>query len=387
MSGYDKKATIVFTDGYETASKYISDVASLIDETVFAVGLGTAQELNPNALNDICNNHDGYLLLTDQLDNDDTFKLAKYFLQIQAGVNNEQIVVDPDGYVAPGQVVRVPFWLNETDISSDAIALLPYQGLLDVGVETPQGDIIDASNLASFPTIKRIAGPNITCYRMTLPVNDGAYVNAHSGKWSLLLKIDQKYYRKYAASIEGNRQYQNAVAHGVKYTALVHAYSNLRMKCTLAQNSYEPGAKLRLRCLLSEYGVPLEKNSSVKAKVTLPDSSTSNLTFSKVGTGAYEAEMDANFAGIYRFNVAAAGFTSRNNPFTREQVLTAPVWRGGDNPPPTTTNNPTTNPTHEAICNLLQCLGKSSDSRFRDRLEKEGLSLEKLAACYCRGKC
>lgn len=105
VSGYDKKAIIVFTDGHETASKYISDVTSLIDEQVFAIGLGTAQELNPNALNNICNGSGGYLLLTDQLDNDDTFKLAKYFLQIQAGVNNEQIVVDPNGYVGVGQTV------------------------------------------------------------------------------------------------------------------------------------------------------------------------------------------------------------------------------------------------------------------------------------------
>ena len=34
--------------------------------------------------------------LTDELDDDDTFKLAKYFLQVLAGVKNEDIVRDPD---------------------------------------------------------------------------------------------------------------------------------------------------------------------------------------------------------------------------------------------------------------------------------------------------
>ena len=142
-TGYQKNAVIVFTDGKETASRYIADVASVIDNQVFAVGLGTASELNPAALRAICHDHDGYVLLTDQLGPDDTFKLAKYFLQIQAGVNNEDVVVDPDGYVAPGAVVRIPFILSEADISVDPIVLMPMQDLLQVAVETPQGDLIE----------------------------------------------------------------------------------------------------------------------------------------------------------------------------------------------------------------------------------------------------
>ena len=370
--GYDKKAMIVFTDGHETESKYIADVASSIDEQVFAVGLGTAQELNPNALNEICNGSGGYLLMTDQLDDDDTFKLAKYFLQIQAGVNNEQVVVDPDGYIAQGQTVKIPFKLNEADISCDAIVLLPAQGIVDVHIETPQGDVINASNVGLFPTITRFTGPNLTCYRMTLPVRDGAVVDAHTGTWNLVLQINRKYYSRFLT--HGNNQYQAGV-HGLKYTGLIHAYSNLRMNCVLAQNSYEPGARLTLRVALTEYGVPLEKNSSVRANLIMPDGSSSIVTLGKVDTGVYEAHVDAHYAGIYRFTVHATGFTTRNSTFTREQVLTAPVWRGGNNPPPTSSNNPNRNPTHEAICKLLRCLGQSDDPRFKE-----------LHKCYCDGK-
>lgn len=380
-SGYDKKAMIVFTDGHETEAKYIAEVASLIDEQVFAVGLGTAQELNPNALNDICNGNGGYLLLTDELDNDDTFKLAKYFLQIQAGVNNEQVVVDPDGYVALGQTVKIPFKLNEADISCDAIALVPTQGIIEVAIETPQGAIIDASNLASFPTVTRFTGPNLTCYRMTLPVRDGAAVDAHTGTWNMLLRIDRKYYKRYLAQLDNQSQ---AASHGLKYTGLIHAYSNLRMNCTLTQNSYEPGAKINLRCLISEYGAPLAKPASVRADLRLPDGSSSSVVFSNVGTGAYEAQVDAYQAGIYRFTVRAGGFTSRNASFTREQVMTAPVWRGGNNPPPTSTDNPNSNPTQQTICKLLHCLDKSTDSTFKERLKKEGLYLDRLLSCFCK---
>lgn len=382
VTGYDKKAIIVFTDGHETASQYISDVASLINEQVFAVGLGTAQELDPNALFEICNNHNGYLLLTDQLDNDDTFKLAKYFLQIQAGVNNEQIVVDPNGSVAPGQTVRVPFDLNEADISADAIVLLPFQGLLDVAVETPEGNLIDSGNVGSFPTVTRVLGPNMTYYRMTLPVSDGGAINSQTGKWQIILKVNTIYFKRYLALLEKNPiQYQQARAHGVQFTALVQAYSNLRMNCQLAQNSYEPGARLSVRSLITEYGMPLEKNASVRAILTLPDGSSANIGFNKVSAGVYETQVMAYYPGIYRFDVHANGFTTRNVPFTRQQVLTGAVWRGGDNPPPTSTNNPDYNPVQEAICKFLNCLSKSVD---RDRLQKAGLELDKLIACYCK---
>ena len=110
---YDTKAMVVFTDGHENTPKYIADVADLVDEEVFAVGLGTAEQLNPGALGAITNETGGYLLLTGKLNPDYYFLLSKYFLQILAGVTNEGIVLDPEGWIKPGQKHRIPFRLNE----------------------------------------------------------------------------------------------------------------------------------------------------------------------------------------------------------------------------------------------------------------------------------
>jgi subtilisin family serine protease len=49
-SGYDHKATIVLTDGQETADKRIAMVAGSITDRTFAIGLGRPEDIDPAAL-------------------------------------------------------------------------------------------------------------------------------------------------------------------------------------------------------------------------------------------------------------------------------------------------------------------------------------------------
>lgn len=108
-SVYDESATVVFTDGHETAEKTISQVASSISSRVYAVGLGTPDQLNPGALSAIANATGGYVLLTGNPGPDDTILLQKYFAQVIAGVTNNAIVVDPKGFVQVGDEAVVPY--------------------------------------------------------------------------------------------------------------------------------------------------------------------------------------------------------------------------------------------------------------------------------------
>ena len=141
-TGFDIQAMIVFTDGHETASKYISEVADLINERVYAIGLGTADQIQPTALTALTSGTGGYLLLTGDLGGTDYFLLSKYYLQILAGVSNEDIVLDPQGAILPGQSHRLPFRLTEADISTDAILLATAPDVIRFSLETPKGDLI-----------------------------------------------------------------------------------------------------------------------------------------------------------------------------------------------------------------------------------------------------
>lgn len=143
---------------------------SIINDHVFAIGLGTPEQINPAALTSLTNSTGGYILMTGILNSDDYYLLTKYYLQILAGVTNKDIVLDPNGWAAPGQVHRIPFRLNETDISSDIILLSPARYLFKFTLETPSGQSIDPSLASPSSGISYVSGSKVSYYRITLPV-------------------------------------------------------------------------------------------------------------------------------------------------------------------------------------------------------------------------
>ena len=79
---------------------------SIVALGVFAVGLGTAEEINPVALKKLTDDTGGYLLLTGTLGPDNLFRLSKYYLQILAGVSHER----------PGEDVRLLVRAERTNL-------------------------------------------------------------------------------------------------------------------------------------------------------------------------------------------------------------------------------------------------------------------------------
>lgn len=385
----DVKAMIVLTDGRENhgphTRQYISDVAGQINDRVYAIGLGEPSALNPGALQSLCNGHQGYMMITGALDTDALFRLTKYYQQILAGVTNNEIVVDPEGYALPGHHQEIPVKLSETDISVDIMLLSPLPQVFRFSLIAPAGETIDYGTASTNPAIELGGGQQLRFYRMTLPLALKGPSN-HGGTWKAVVEIDRKRYDRYV------KKYQDDVyapgsgpassAHGVRYSVMARAWSNLRMAVQSGQTSFEPGAKQHLQARLTEFGVPVEKRASVYAVVESPAGNESMLSFSETGPGVFETSKELTQTGVYRYRVMASGKTFRGTEFTREQIVTGAVWDGGDRPPPEQGEPPHGDGPGIDLCCLLDCL---LDMEGVQKLLKEyGIPPEDFKRCLER---
>src|SRR5262249_54520642 len=156
---------------------------------------------------------------------------------------------------------------------------------------------------------------------------------AQAGTWKALLEVDEKDFQRYSEESDNLRAaVARGTRRGVRYSVTIQAWSNVRMKARLYQNSLEPGATMILRAVLSEYGQPVDHRATVRTELSLPDGTMTTLPLAEGAPGVFEVAATAVIAGVYRFRVLAYGFTLRRTPFACEQTLTGAAFPGGDNP-------------------------------------------------------
>jgi len=334
-TGYDRRAVVVFTDGDENTAKFISDIESKIDDRVYAIGLGTVNELKPVGLSKLVKNTGGYLMLTGPLSASEQFRLAKYYLQILSGVTNSQIVVDPDGHIGPNEVIRVPFDLTEADFATDVILLSPYRKVLDFTVETPLGDVIDPSVVGGLVDSAFVAGVSLDAYRLSLPVISTAS-SAHAGRWYARLELGRgQPGMAPAVYVRGaDNQKGQTLAHGVPFSVTVQAQSSLTMTADASALRATPATTIDHRVTLAQLGIPLDTGCTVVVEATDPTGSNATISLVETDTGIFTGTTDAPIAGVYTFRYVGRGRSFAGVAFMREQVRTVGVWVGGDDQPP-----------------------------------------------------
>jgi Common central domain of tyrosinase/von Willebrand factor type A domain len=371
------QATVVFTDGHETADKRIAQVADLVGSRVFAVGLGTAEQLNPGALQDIADGTGGFLMLTGNPGPDDQILLQKYFAQIIAGVTNSEVVVDPEGLVLPGGKTAVPFDLTESDRRCDVIVLSPYASLFDVLAEAPDGTILGDGNGAI-----GVRAPTYQTLRISLPSPNVAGTSV--GSWRAILTIDERGFKRVLADLKERKQtaeINRLRAHGVPFTLTVQSRTGVRMAITTTQSSRRPGGTARVAVELTQAGIPLAHAATVTADVTAPGGLMQTVILTEFADGRYAAEFATPGAGVYRILVRAKGATLRGVPFTREGLRTIGVWTRGDD-----RGDDTAGPAGGLdICGLMTCL--IENGALKDAAERAGINLDIVRKCldrFCR---
>lgn len=372
-TGFDHPATVVFTDGHETAAKYIADVSDLVTSRVFAIGLGTPEQLNPTALDDLVNDTGGYLLLTGNAGPDDQILLKKYFAQVLAGVTNSVIVVDPDGFVPSEGEAVVAYELTAADTRSDVIVLSRTAHLLTVVLEAPGGDLVDGSSGADL-----VGTPEYQTLRLSLP--SPAVSGPTAGTWRAHLKVNRRRLRSWLAKLEKEKKTAELTrfrAHGIPFTLTVQAWSSLRLAVTVDRASRRPGSSATLTATLTESGIPLGKRATVHADVTAPDDELSIRQLTEVEDGVFRGTVDTPAAGVYRVLVRAEGWSLRNDRFTRQELRTLATWSRGDE---------RTVPPDERddldLCGLLRCL--LDDDGIVKVARERGVDVQRLRRCVKR---
>lgn len=387
---HPNKAMIVLSDGNENADPKIPGLPQgTINQTTFAIGFGLPGQVSDATLSQISANSGGYLLVTgDMTTDDERFKLAKFFIQILKDATLNDTIIDPDGQLLwHGQPQEIPFTVSDTDVSIDVVALSPIPFALDFTLVTPGGDVITPAMSGVEPNVTYRVGADIAYYRLMLPALPAAPGGSHRGTWKALLAlrkpadvigIIKSMIRKdrvqYAEIIRRLREFAVRPA---PYSMTVHAYSNLKLDASLRQDSYAPGANIYLTAKLWEYRVALA-TAHVWADVLSPDGSRATVTFSARSDGDFTANWLATRPGTYQFVIHAEGYTSGNARFTREKVLTAGVWAGGDRP-----FDPVDGGKDDECCKPILCLLESvmKSPEMLERLKAMGLNIDELRKC------
>lgn len=369
--GYAVKAMAVLTDGVENTDPRIDQVAGLITAHTFAIGFGTPGNVDVGKLEVVTGTHEGYLLVTGAIDASQSFRLQKYFLQILAGVTNADVVVDPGGVLSPGAPQRIPFALTEADYGADVILLAREPRVVDFQLETPDGSRIDAATALADPSVQLVRTPQVSYYRMALPALPAAPDGSHGGTWHALLRL--------GGGIDAVGVAAQAARGRMPYAVLVHAYSSLRFRATLAQAGHAPGSTMAVTATLTEYERPVSGRATAWADMTRPDGTRAVLPMAEGEPGRFTAATTETVPGLYVFRVRATGLTLAERPFTREQTLTGAITLGA--------GGTSTGPSD--LCRLLECLasGQVVAPAGLEAFGARGLDWKALLEClrrHCR---
>ena len=383
-AAFNGQALVVLTDGLENQPKFLSQVGGSIDSRTFAVGLGAAHQVSAEALATIANDTGGYILLTGPLtpDTNSYFLLSKYFQQVLVSATNENIVTDPSGFIAPGQTVRVPFNIADTEIDATVVLLVDVPAVR-LSLQAPDGTSLSESQLAALGAPVQ-HGTNMSFCRVPLPLPVGA--GAHGGTWHAVLEVDKDVLKRemtrLARLAEQDRHIRLALerlqAHGPRYAVTVSTWSNLRMEARATQTSFSPGALLRVSAVLTEFGLPVER-VRVEADIVSPDGLHMRVPLPAHAPGAFAAELPAVVAGVWRVHVRARGLSRTGLPFTREQLLTAVIVSGRRPPQP-----PAGGTDRDTLECVLRCLFE--EPGVKRWLKERGIDGKRLSACLdqCR---
>jgi hypothetical protein len=347
-----RKVMVLLSDGKENRDPRIRPVLDGYDDypglfnehpdlLAYSVGLGDADMINVDRLQEITNRGEGgFFHVTGALEGLRVFELETFYFKVFADAIDHDMVVDPTYLVLPEEKLEVPVGI----ISEDREALffcigdLPEEAYIFELVD-PSGQVITSSATLGGMSVQVQRLNNWSWFRVRFPQID--IDMAHVGTWVFRVRIDgpQKWLKGdgrggYIGTYGGGEASRIAVAASVKSNYKLHASAHPQVVLT--------GEPLNLRAALTNGGWPAP-NSSVFVTVTRPDGGVDQVELLDKGAAGNEPLEDGIFTnhytktdqrGVYDCYFRSTGVTDRGEAVVREARLSQFVGKPVDDPRP-----------------------------------------------------
>jgi hypothetical protein len=299
------------------------------DVKIFAIGLGTGQDIDTNQLSQLSTGAGGYFLVVDPTQPATTYELMKLYTQIYMDLIDTSVIADPRFTINPGQKQIFEFDVLAGDVTA-TVVLYDFNGLrLPFWLETPAGEVVDASFAPPGFQLRSGFTETSRFIDFVLPWGEP---QRYAGRWRLVVASDR------ACRGKPDAQSKNLGFVGrdcgepknpVDYGFVIGVGSNFRLDAYLTSGPVKVGDPIRLTGVPSEAGLPVT-GCTVTVDAYSPGGQIWN-GLVLFDDGAHQ-DGDANdgeyarvfantqVAGSYTFRFRATGFTRDGEPVMRETI-------------------------------------------------------------------
>lgn len=313
------------------------------DVKVFAVGLGTGQDIDLNQLAALSSGAGGQFLVADPTSPKVGYQLMKYYTQIYMDMVDFATISDPDYLIYPGQTHVIEFDLLRGDMGA-MVVIYDLKGIrLPFFLQSPKGEVVDANFVP--PGFQLRSGFTNTSRFLDFRLPPGE-PDRYAGRWNVIIHHDGR-------ACRGNPKRGDSKQLGfrpgdcketkdpIEYGIAIGAGSNFRLQAYVTPGPVQVGQPILLTGVVSEAGLPVT-GCTVTVDAVAPGGQSWHLTLADDGAHQDGAANDGEYAGLfnktavagsYVFTFRATGHSHDKEPVTRETVLSKYV-DGWLKPPP-----------------------------------------------------
>jgi hypothetical protein len=297
---------------------------------IFAIGMGTGQDIDTAQLASLASGAGGYYLVVDPTRPAITYELMKLYTQIYMDMVDTAVISDPRYTINAGDKQVFEFDVLAGDVTG-TVVVYDFDGLrLPFWLESPAGEIVDAAFVP--PGFQLRSGFTDTSRFLDFVLPWGE-PKRYAGRWRLVVEHRGIVCRGWPKGQEKELGFLprdcGESKDPVDYGFVIGVGSNFRLDAFVTPAPLRVGDPIRLTAIPSEAGLPV-----IGCTVTVDVTSPSGVTWTGItlqDDGAHEdgdaadGEYGKVFsntaeAGSYTFRFRASGQSRDGEPVNREAI-------------------------------------------------------------------